>query len=60
MEDPRVHLPVTLTPAVDVAPLPELLAARPGVKLQLLVSLYTGGAAIGVRPLPRVGPPPGG
>lgn len=36
MEDPRVHLPVTLTPAVDVAPLPELLAARPGVKLQLL------------------------
>jgi predicted TIM-barrel fold metal-dependent hydrolase len=36
MEDPRVHLPVTLTPPVDVAPLPELLAAQPGVKLQLL------------------------
>lgn len=36
MEDPRVHLPVTLTPAVDVAPLPELLAKQPGVKLQLL------------------------
>ena len=36
MEDPRVHLPVTLTPAVDVSPLPELLAKVPGVKLQLL------------------------
>jgi predicted TIM-barrel fold metal-dependent hydrolase len=36
MEDPRVHLPVTLTPPVDVTPLPELLAAQPGVKLQLL------------------------
>jgi predicted TIM-barrel fold metal-dependent hydrolase len=36
MEDPRVHLPVTLTPPVDVAPLPELLAAQPRVKLQLL------------------------
>jgi predicted TIM-barrel fold metal-dependent hydrolase len=36
MEDPRVHLPVTLTPPVDVAALPELLTAQPGVKLQLL------------------------
>jgi predicted TIM-barrel fold metal-dependent hydrolase len=36
MEDPRVHLPVTLTPPVDVTPLPDLLAAVPGVKLQLL------------------------
>jgi hypothetical protein len=36
MEDPRVHLPVTLTPPVDVASLPELLAVQPGVKLQLL------------------------
>jgi hypothetical protein len=36
MEDPRVHLPVTLTPAVDVSPLPKLLAAQAGVKLQLL------------------------
>jgi predicted TIM-barrel fold metal-dependent hydrolase len=39
MEDPRVHLPVTLTPPVDVAPLPELLAAQPGVKVQLLNGL---------------------
>ena len=36
MEDPRVHHPVTRTPAVDVAPLAELLAAAPGVKVQLL------------------------
>ena len=36
MEDPRVHLPVTLTPAVDVSPLPDLLAKVRGVKLQLL------------------------
>jgi predicted TIM-barrel fold metal-dependent hydrolase len=36
MEDPRVHLPVTLTPAVDVTPLPELLAKARGVRLQLL------------------------
>jgi predicted TIM-barrel fold metal-dependent hydrolase len=36
MEDTRVHLPVTLTPPVDVNPLPELLAALPGIKLQLL------------------------
>ncbi|OAI48318.1 hypothetical protein AYO44_07370 [Planctomycetaceae bacterium SCGC AG-212-F19] len=36
LEDPRVHLPVTLTPPVDVTPLPDLLAAVPGVKLQLL------------------------
>lgn len=36
MEDPRVHLPVTRTPAVDVARLPELLAALPGIKVQLL------------------------
>jgi predicted TIM-barrel fold metal-dependent hydrolase len=36
MEDPRVHLPVTLTPPVDVTALPELLAAQPGIKLQLL------------------------
>ena len=36
MEDPRVHLPVTRTPAVDVAGLPELLAKLPNLKLQLL------------------------
>jgi predicted TIM-barrel fold metal-dependent hydrolase len=36
MEDPRVHLPVTRTPAVDVTGLPELLAALPNLKLQLL------------------------
>ena len=36
MEDPRVHLPVTRTPPVDVEPLPDLLTAVPGVKLQLL------------------------
>jgi len=36
MEDPRVHLPVTITPPVDIAALPELLAAQPGIKLQLL------------------------
>jgi len=36
MEDPRVHLPVTRTPAVDVAELPELLAALPNIKVQLL------------------------
>jgi predicted TIM-barrel fold metal-dependent hydrolase len=36
MEDPRVHLPVTRTPAVDVSGLPELLKAVPKVKLQLL------------------------
>src|SRR5207244_3317462 len=35
MEDPRVHLPVTRTPAVDVAELPELLAALPGINVQL-------------------------
>jgi predicted TIM-barrel fold metal-dependent hydrolase len=36
MEDPRVHLPVTRTPSVDVAGLPELLAELPQLKLQLL------------------------
>lgn len=36
MEDPRVHLPITRTPAVDVAGLPELLAKLPKLKLQLL------------------------
>jgi predicted TIM-barrel fold metal-dependent hydrolase len=36
MEDPRVHLPVTRTPAVDVSALPELLAALPKLRLQLL------------------------
>src|SRR5262249_47835547 len=36
MEDPRVHLPVIRTPAVDVTGLPPLLAALPKVKLQLL------------------------
>jgi predicted TIM-barrel fold metal-dependent hydrolase len=36
MEDPRVQLPVTRTPSVDVAGLPELLAALPTLKLQLL------------------------
>jgi len=36
MEDPRVHLPVTRTPAVDVTGLPELLAGLPSLKLQLL------------------------
>lgn len=35
MEDPRVHLPVTRTPPVDVEPLADL-AALPGLKLQLL------------------------
>lgn len=36
MEDPRVQLPVTRTPSVDVTGLPELLAAMPKLKLQLL------------------------
>ncbi len=36
MEDPRVQLPVTRTPSVDVSALPELLANLPNVKLQLL------------------------
>lgn len=36
MEDPRVHLPVILTPPVDVGALPELLAKEPGIRLQLL------------------------
>lgn len=36
MEDPRVHLPVTRTPAVDVSGLPELLTALPNIKVQLL------------------------
>jgi hypothetical protein len=36
MEDPRVHLPVMHTPAVDVTGLPDLLAALPDLKLQLL------------------------
>lgn len=36
MEDPRVHLPVMRTPPVDVSGLPELLAALPNLKLQLL------------------------
>jgi predicted TIM-barrel fold metal-dependent hydrolase len=36
MEDPRVHLPVTRTPSVDVTGLPELLAALPRLKFQLL------------------------
>jgi uncharacterized protein len=36
MEDPRVHLPVTRTPAVDVSALPELLAKLPKLRLQLL------------------------
>jgi predicted TIM-barrel fold metal-dependent hydrolase len=36
MEDPRVHLPITRTPAVDVTGLPELLAELPKIKLQLL------------------------
>ena len=36
MEDPRVHLPVTRTPAVDLAGLPELLTELPQLKLQLL------------------------
>jgi predicted TIM-barrel fold metal-dependent hydrolase len=36
MEDPRVHLPVIRTPAVDVTALPELLAALPNIKVQLL------------------------
>src|SRR6185295_9498157 len=36
MEDPRVHLPVTRTPSVDVAALPELLAALPRIRFQLL------------------------
>ena len=36
MEDPRVHLPVTRTPSVDLAGLPELLAELRQLKLQLL------------------------
>lgn len=36
MEDPRVHLPVMRTPSVDVSGLPELLAALPRIKFQLL------------------------
>jgi predicted TIM-barrel fold metal-dependent hydrolase len=36
MEDPRVQLAVTRTPSVDVTGLPELLAAAPKVKVQLL------------------------
>src|SRR5262249_7404466 len=36
MEDPRVQLPVTRTPSVDVTALPELLAALPKIRLQLL------------------------
>jgi predicted TIM-barrel fold metal-dependent hydrolase len=36
MEDPRVHLPVTRTPSVDVTGLPELLAALPRIRFQLL------------------------
>ena len=36
MEDPRVHLPVTRTPAVDIRGLPELLAPVPKLKMQLL------------------------
>src|SRR5262245_42152191 len=36
MEDPRVQLPVTRTPAADVTGLPELLAALPNLKVQLL------------------------
>lgn len=36
MEDPRVQLPVTRTPAVEVTRLPELLATVPNIKVQLL------------------------
>jgi predicted TIM-barrel fold metal-dependent hydrolase len=36
MEDPRVQLPVTRTPSVNVTELPELLAAVPNLKFQLL------------------------
>jgi predicted TIM-barrel fold metal-dependent hydrolase len=36
MEDPRVHLSVTRTPPVDITGLPELLAALPNIRLQLL------------------------
>lgn len=36
MEDPRVHLPVMRTPAVDVSGLPEILTDLPNLKLQLL------------------------
>ncbi len=36
MEDPRVQLPVTRTPSVDVTGLPELLAALPTLRFQLL------------------------
>jgi hypothetical protein len=32
----RVHLPVTRTPPVDLTGLPELLAASPNIKVQLL------------------------
>jgi predicted TIM-barrel fold metal-dependent hydrolase len=36
MEDPRVHLPITRTPAVDVSGLAELLAPLPKLRVQLL------------------------
>jgi hypothetical protein len=36
MEDPRVQLPMTRTPSVDVAGLPGLLAELPTLKFQLL------------------------
>lgn len=36
LEDPRVQLPVTRTPSVDVTGLPELLAALPTLRFQLL------------------------
>src|SRR5262249_40957926 len=36
MEDPRVQLPVTRPPAVDVTELPELLAPVPKLRVQLL------------------------
>jgi len=44
MEDPRVHLPVTLTPEADVAPLPDLLAPLKGIKLQLLNVFFSTGS----------------
>jgi predicted TIM-barrel fold metal-dependent hydrolase len=47
MEDPRVHLPVTRTPAVDVTGLPELLAAVPNTRLQLLNTVISTGSLRG-------------